>query len=153
MARRLFTVLSALSLLLCAASALLWIDGRLAGKQRGKVFGSLEEGIMVANGPQGTLLAAGSLRSSPAQTTYQISRVPGVYYRFTGAPLRQYLLHVRHWLGFALTALLPASWVARRLLARARGRDGPEACRLCGHDLRATPERCPECGTVAGKQA
>jgi hypothetical protein len=48
------------------------------------------------------------------------------------------------WLPALLLALPPATWLlARRRRARQRARG---FCPSCGYDLRATPERCPECG-------
>jgi hypothetical protein len=44
------------------------------------------------------------------------------------------------------TAFLPAVWAIRRTVARRQARQG--CCARCGYDLRATPDRCPECGTV-----
>jgi hypothetical protein len=48
------------------------------------------------------------------------------------------------WFGLIVTGALPALWIKRRLAARRA--HPPGCCPTCGYDLRATPERCPECG-------
>jgi hypothetical protein len=60
-------------------------------------------------------------------------------------------LYLPHWLLAAVLAVLPAAW-ARRAWRR-RGARRPGHCRTCGYDLRASPDRCPECGTPAGPAA
>ena len=48
-----------------------------------------------------------------------------------------------------LFGLYPALllWGLVWVIARRKGHD-PSHCPTCGYDLRATPQRCPECGTV-----
>jgi hypothetical protein len=56
---------------------------------------------------------------------------------------------VPHWFAATVLALLPARWIISR---RRGGKKAAFAlCRRCGYDLRATPDRCPECGTPAAK--
>ena len=50
----------------------------------------------------------------------------------------------------AATALPPAAWLAALPL---RGRFRRGHCARCGYDLRASTDRCPECGTAVPTQA
>ena len=55
-----------------------------------------------------------------------------------------------HWAALLGLVMLPGAW-CRAWLRRRRARigSGPvNRCGSCGYDLRATPERCPECGAA-----
>jgi hypothetical protein len=52
------------------------------------------------------------------------------------------------WPGAIALAVLPAVWLSQAARRRRRARTG--RCLTCGYDLRATPDRCPECGQFKG---
>ena len=62
----------------------------------------------------------------------------------SGPVLRAYVIRFPHWTLLLAFAILPAfrGW---QLLRSARRRS-ENLCPQCGYDLRATPQRCPECG-------
>ena len=68
----------------------------------------------------------------------------GFYYEDAASPSRLgwHTVAVPYWFLIILFFLLPAL----RLWHRTRRQPG--LCRTCGYDLRATPDRCPECGTA-----
>jgi len=112
----------------------------------------------------------GPRRAQPSQTGLESSfEFAGVsWYRTYGGEVtrrtlngmvaREYLAPTwqataPHWVGVALFGLLPGVVVLsslRRLRRSRKLRLSMGCCTLCGYDLRATPERCPECGTVRG---
>ncbi len=58
---------------------------------------------------------------------------------------KMHLLTVPYWPFATVLALIYAFfWRRRRNIERRLARN---MCKVCGYDLRASPERCPECGT------
>ena len=167
MKRRLHNLATALSLLLCAAVAVLWVRGT-----------TMHDAVSFGFGRGRVILTSGSGGFETSVLFYPPAHVeplrydrypPGTFGYGRAADLMQattarYIHCTRWgfmaawssvtWLWYALTVpawavMLLALFVpARRLLrGRRRRRDGGHVpCQHCGRDVRATPDRCPECG-------
>lgn len=170
MLRRVFSIASGLSLLLCLATVVLWARSYW-------VADSWDWDIA------GTRVSVGSVRGvvwwdrirfTPASQA-RYSRGPGYHRQMVGGGRGNVAgpgwsfagfrwvdshmnlrpgaitiviqgLRIPDW-GLVLASLiLPGAWLIR---SRSRRRNPPGLCRRCGYDLRATPDRCPECGTPA----
>jgi hypothetical protein len=76
----------------------------------------------------------------------KIQVAPSIHLHLIGAP---------HWVIAIPLTIAPAwmmAWGIPRALHRRRQR-WAGCCRTCGYDLRASPDRCPECGTVPPVEA
>ena len=71
--------------------------------------------------------------------------------KIEGARVGLYALVMPHWAWIILCLLLPGARAAALLRSRSRARSG--CCLSCGYDLRASPERCPECGRAVDAPA
>jgi len=71
-----------------------------------------------------------------------------------GWAIRNWGLLVPYWFVVLFEGMLAMRVVKRAVRAHAaRGRRTNGLCPACGYDLRATPERCPECGRVSRRDA
>lgn len=66
-----------------------------------------------------------------------------------GDACREVMVAIPHWVPGSLAAVCPSLWIVKAQRVRRRRREGH--CPKCGYDLRATPDRCPECGTEIPK--
>jgi hypothetical protein len=178
MNRRLLNLLTAMSLLLCLAVVVLWVrsywvldewyrDRRVRTAAGGKaavvsvVSGGAELTCRVGRmdhpwvfgpktgaewwPPPGQTLSSAQWRRDPwrGRATWPMS------FRFDAFPQDQpvvWTVVAPHWAPAAALALLPLVRTVPLLRRRTR-RAG--LCLQCGYDLRATPDRCPECGRTS----
>jgi len=158
--RRLFNLLATASLLMCMATIGLWT--RSLYLQETFYFGRYSLGtaggqlwIQFASRPA-SRAGYDCLPQSPNSSTFfGFSYAP----QYAGGWIDESLgfalasrpfppdhftnIAVPFWFPSILTAVPPVLWLKRR-----RGKHPTGRCQTCGYDMRATPNRCPECGTT-----
>jgi hypothetical protein len=189
MRRRLFTLLSALSLMLCVATMVFWVRDYSTGDvwylRRVRPSHTdpqrTEQREWTLSSSHGSVEVLHSFRSSGRWIAWEEGFGRDCPYHLfqhnrydsTEFPLPRYRHPDWHHAGFwfarttdgnasgfqtsdtdvclpdwsiaACSVLLPAVQFRRHLRLRSRR---PGSCRNCSYDLRATPDRCPECGTT-----
>jgi hypothetical protein len=197
MHRRLFNIIVAVSLGLCAVTAACWVTGAVGERHvtAWRVWSSPEhswfvrfdrqhlimsEQLMVpARFPAGYAMDSTQFRSFRVTGPLRpsggggVTMVPGSPILHPEAPwFRKFRLgiggtqisganrvnilrvdgfygaiEIPWWSLALLFSLCPAVWLFA--LHRARARQRQRHCLECGYDLRASPDRCPECGSSA----
>jgi hypothetical protein len=180
MRRIVFSAMARVSLLLCVATIVIWIRSHWISDGVAWLHGSGELGMQTGPGALFCFqnnVAHTSLRvefdSWPAihfpdefQPESILNRI-GFGYRSTTdtgplfhsvAPrsdivlprvLNRRIAAIPAWFIAACLAILPIRFA--QLAYRRRRRSLGHLCANCGYDLRATPDRCPECGTAVSQ--
>ena len=133
MIRRLFNLAAAVSLLLCAGAAVLWV--------RALVVSPRVPPRPLPPRPLPPPTVTVTNENGVPTYTHTVYAYSTVNFRRSYAPFGTAVL---------LTAVVPVWWLVSWYRRRFRSR-GTSVCPVCGYDLRATPDRCPECGIAPSK--
>jgi hypothetical protein len=152
--RRLFNVVAEVSLLLCVAAAALWVRSWFRYDSITLKVGT--EFLECASLHGQTMIALDTWLPYPAQWWRSGSAAGDPYvprWHLLGFGLEYWQYGGKIWRGLTIPdwffVVLFAFHPARLLILRCRrNRIVSGHCIICGYDLRATPNRCPECGTA-----
>jgi hypothetical protein len=170
MKRKLFTILSAVSLGMSVVTATLCVGSQFKCYAIGfsnlrkywvetktdalafVVFTDYSSGAPMATSNKGKLFA----EPAPPTSFIATSQLLGFGYDvdwvfYTGSQpfsSARRAIAIPWWFIGGLTLSLPIVWAMRRRHAARMACVGQVTCSRCGYDLRATPQRCPECGNV-----
>jgi hypothetical protein len=178
MKRHLLNLFTVLSLLLCLAACVLWAMSyrgtynwraeRVAGPAGDATHTLIDLGWQAGVFKAGRMVLWG--RDEPESPwRFRVDRYPRsnsgledtrfgfewvsktwVYDPQRQARRRTDALRLPLWSVVLVSLALPGRWVVAAALRRRRKRlTALQRCPSCGYDLRATPDRCPECGTSA----
>ena len=162
MIRRLFTIASAVSLLLCVATVVLWVRSYLVEDVVLWTSNGVDRGFYSVTGKTIFIRRATSVaiepsfhhfsHPDPSPFLWRRGMLYGPYLgmAFSRTVRPELAVQLPHWLFTMAFTFLPASW----LVAYSRRLHGSHGlCHHCGYSLTGnTSGVCPECGTaVAGK--
>jgi hypothetical protein len=167
MSSRLLNLLTLVSLLLCVAVAALWVRSYWVFDQLQHPSGRRYVGVTSLRGRLAvqvvTLNVPIWVSTWDWATRPAASQGDGAYewqfmgfgfghgtMQLAGATGTEGIYTAPHW-ALLVTSAVPAglAWALRRRRRTRQRRLAQRLCLSCGYDLRATPGRCPECGTAA----